>query len=118
MFFANSIIDIFDVGDLKFFFLVAKKVGSTKIEPKKISKKVRKSLQKRSIKNFYLTHKFVSKCIDDYRSEKLFLNNTFYFKSKLRSLRILHVTNFNEDTLFGMRCNPSCVYAKDFILSD
>jgi glycosyltransferase involved in cell wall biosynthesis len=58
--------------------------------------KVRKSLQKRSIQNFYLTHKFVSKCIDDYRSEKLFLNNTFYFKSKLRSLRILHVTNFNE----------------------
>ena len=58
--------------------------------------KIRKSLQKRSIKNFYLTHKFVSKCIDDYRSEKLFLNNSFYFKSKLRSLRILHVTNFNE----------------------
>jgi len=58
--------------------------------------KLRKSLQKRSIKNFYLTHEFVSKKIDDYRSEKLFLNKTFYFKSKLKNLRILHVTNFNE----------------------
>jgi glycosyltransferase involved in cell wall biosynthesis len=58
--------------------------------------KLRKSLQKRSIQNFYLTHEFVSKKIDDYRSEKLFLNKAFYFKSKLRNLRILHVTNFNE----------------------
>ena len=58
--------------------------------------KLRKSLQKRSIKNFYLTHEFVSKKIDDYRSEKLFLNKSFYFKSKLKNLRILHVTNFNE----------------------
>jgi glycosyltransferase involved in cell wall biosynthesis len=58
--------------------------------------KLRKSLQRRSIKNFYLTHEFVSKKIDDYRSEKLFLNKNFYFKSKLKNLRILHVTNFNE----------------------
>ena len=58
--------------------------------------KLRKSLQTKSIKNFYLTHKFVSKKIDDYRSEKLFLNKIFYYKSKLKSLRILHVTNFNE----------------------
>ena len=58
--------------------------------------KLRKSLQKRSIQNFYLTHEFVSKKIDDYRSEKLYLNKSFYFKSKLKNLRILHVTNFNE----------------------
>ena len=58
--------------------------------------KLRKSLQKRSIQNFYLTHEFVSKKIDDYRSEKLYLTKTFYFKSKLKNLRILHVTNFNE----------------------
>ena len=58
--------------------------------------KVRKSLQKKSIQNFYLTHKFVCKKIDDYRSEKLFLNKTFFMKSSLKSLRILHVTNFNE----------------------
>ena len=60
------------------------------------NKKIRQSLQKKSIKNFYLTHKNVSKKIDDYRSEKLFLNKLFYFKSKLKNLRILHVTNFNE----------------------
>ena len=58
--------------------------------------KVRKSLQKKSIQNFYLTHKFVCEKIDDYRSEKLFLNKTFFMKSSLKSLRILHVTNFNE----------------------
>ena len=57
---------------------------------------MRQSLQRRSIQNFYLTHEFVSKKIDDYRSEKLYLTKTFYFKSKLKNLRILHVTNFNE----------------------
>ena len=59
-------------------------------------KKTRKDLQKKSIQNFYLTHKYVSKKIDDYRSEKLFLEKSFYIKSSLKSLRILHVTNFNE----------------------
>ena len=58
--------------------------------------KLRKSLQSRSIKNFYLTHKYVSQKIDDYRSEKLSLGKTFYLKSKNKKLRILHVTNFNE----------------------
>ena len=57
---------------------------------------LRKSLQKRSIENFYLTHKFVSDKIDKYRSEKLYLNKNIFVKSKLKSLRILHVTNFNE----------------------
>ena len=60
------------------------------------NKKNRESLQKKSINNFYLTHKFVSNKIDNYRSEKLFLKNNFFVKSKLRNLRILHVTNFNE----------------------
>jgi len=60
------------------------------------NKKDRISLQQKSINNFYLTHKFVSKKIDDYRSEKLFLKNYFFIKSKLKNLRILHVTNFNE----------------------
>ena len=60
------------------------------------NKKLREDLQKKSIKNFYLTHKFVSQKIDSYRSEKLFLNKTFYLKQKRKSLRILHVTNFNE----------------------
>ena len=60
------------------------------------NRKVREDLQKKSIKNFYLTHKFVSKKIDNYRSEKLYLSKTFYLKQKNKSLRILHVTNFNE----------------------
>jgi glycosyltransferase involved in cell wall biosynthesis len=58
--------------------------------------KLRRNLQERSIRNFYLTHKFVSNNIDDYRSEKLYLKKNFFIKSKLKSLRILHVTNFNE----------------------
>ena len=58
--------------------------------------KLRKNLQTRSINNFYLTHKFVSSNIDNYRSEKLYLKKKFFLKSKLKSLRILHVTNFNE----------------------
>ena len=57
---------------------------------------LRRNLQERSIRNFYLTHKFVSNNIDDYRSEKLYLKKNFFIKSKLKSLRILHVTNFNE----------------------
>ena len=59
-------------------------------------KRNRVSLQKKSINNFYLTHKFVSKKIDNYRSEKLFSKKNFFTKPKLKNLRILHVTNFNE----------------------
>ncbi len=55
---------------------------------------LRKKLQVLSIKNFYLTHKFVSDLIDNYRAEKIFYKKIFT-KKKL-SLRILHVTNFNE----------------------
>ncbi len=55
----------------------------------------RKNYQKKSIKNFYLTHKFVSNNIDSYRSEKFKFSNLFNIKKDL-SLRILHVTNFNE----------------------
>ena len=57
---------------------------------------LRANLQKLSIKNFYLTHKFVSSLIDNYRSEKLFLKKNIHVKTKKRNLRILHVTNFNE----------------------
>ena len=60
------------------------------------NEKLRKQLQTNSVKNFYLTHQYVSKKIDDYRSEKLFLKKTFFTKKRLKNLRILHVTNFNE----------------------
>ena len=55
----------------------------------------RHELQKKSIRNFYLTHKFVSSIIDNYRDEKFKYLNLFNVKKNI-SLRILHVTNFNE----------------------
>ena len=57
---------------------------------------IRKNLQKLSIKNFYLTHKFVTNNIDTYRSEKLQRLNEFYVPKNKSRLRILHITNFNE----------------------
>jgi len=57
---------------------------------------VRKKLQKFSIQNFNLTHDFVTKKIDNYRSEKLEKVNSFNTKKNLNNLRILHITNFNE----------------------
>ena len=57
--------------------------------------KKRLEYQSKSIKNFYLTHNFVSKNIDSYRDEKFKYVNLFNVK-KNPSLRILHVTNFNE----------------------
>ncbi len=60
------------------------------------NEKLRKKLQNLSIKNFYLTHKFITKMIDDYRDEKLQLNKSFYIKKIKKTLRILHITNFNE----------------------
>ena len=60
------------------------------------NKLIRHNLQKKSIKNFYLTHKFVSKKIDDYRFEKINSINRFHTQKKIKNLRILHITNFNE----------------------
>ena len=57
---------------------------------------LRKKLQSLSIKNFYLTHKFVSSEIDNYRTEKFYFRKKIFLKAKERNLRILHVTNFNE----------------------
>ena len=58
--------------------------------------KLRKSLQKKSLENFYLTHEFVTKNIDNYRQEKLQSINKFFVKRNKSILRILHITNFNE----------------------
>ena len=58
--------------------------------------KARNRLQTLSIKNFYLTHNFISHKIDEYRAEKLNFNKNIFLKLKRKSLRILHVTNFNE----------------------
>ena len=56
----------------------------------------RKKLQRLSIENFYLTHKFVTKMIDDYRDEKLYKSKNIFIKKQNPNLRILHITNFNE----------------------
>ena len=56
----------------------------------------RVKLQKLSLKNFFLTHEYVSKTIDNYRDEKFRHLKIFYTKKSLHPLRILHVTNFNE----------------------
>jgi glycosyltransferase involved in cell wall biosynthesis len=57
----------------------------------------RLKIQKLSVKNFYLSHSYVAKKIDKYRSD-LFKKQNFYlnFKREKPKLKILHVTNFNE----------------------
>ena len=61
------------------------------------NKKKLKILQKKSYGNFFLTNKYISKKIDNYRSDLLNgnmnLNNNKVLKSKLK---IIHITNFNE----------------------
>jgi len=59
------------------------------------NKKKRTKLQLLSLKNFYLTHSYISKLIDKIRDQKSKLIKKFNIKKKI-SLRILHVTNFNE----------------------
>ena len=60
------------------------------------NKKFLRYLQSQSIKNFYLTDKYISNKIDNYREQitktLLFKNN----KKTLSKLKILHITNFNE----------------------
>ena len=57
---------------------------------------IRKNLQRLSIENFYLTHKFVTKLMDDYRSEKISYLKKINTTKPIKNLRILHITNFNE----------------------
>ena len=58
--------------------------------------KLRNDLQKSSIRNFYLTHNFVTNLIDNYRDEKISSISKFNTKKNYKNLRILHITNFNE----------------------
>tara|TARA_A100001011_G_scaffold218483_1_gene226448 strand:+ start:2404 stop:4533 length:2130 start_codon:yes stop_codon:yes gene_type:complete len=57
---------------------------------------LRKKYQKLSIKNFYLSHKYISDLIDSYRFEKINKISQFFTKKNIKNLRILHITNFNE----------------------
>lgn len=59
-------------------------------------KSLRKKIQKLSIQNFYLTHEYVTKMIDEYRDIKLKFHTGFFTRKSILNLRILHITNFNE----------------------
>jgi len=59
------------------------------------NKKKRENLQRLSLKNFYLSHSYVSKMIDQVRDQSFKIIKKFNIKKKI-SLRVLHVTNFNE----------------------
>ncbi len=65
------------------------------IESLILNEKKRKNLQNLSLKNFFLSHKYVSKLIDDIRDQKN-INNIYFLNKNKKTLRILHVTNFNE----------------------
>jgi glycosyltransferase involved in cell wall biosynthesis len=60
-------------------------------------KKKLKILQKKNYKNFYLTHEYVGKLIDNHRKKNLddSIINLFNIKKK-KILKIIHVTNFNR----------------------
>ena len=57
---------------------------------------LRKKLQYLSYKNFFLTHKYVSKLIDKIRQQRDISKPNIYKDILNKSLRILHITNFNE----------------------
>ena len=80
--------------------IILKKVSSkeiyNEIENLIKDKKQRNLLQNLSYKNFFLTHKYVTKLIDKIRDQKLLFSKKIYLEKKKRSLRILHITNFNE----------------------
>jgi len=65
------------------------------IEDLILNQQTRKKYQQLSYKNFYLSHQYVSKKIDDVR-----FNLSRNFKTNIlnsrSNLRILHITNFNE----------------------
>ena len=65
----------------------------TSIEKLILDKSLRINLQKRSLKNFYLTNEFISKKIDIIRSN---LFEQPIKKVNQKNIKILHITNFNE----------------------
>ena len=66
------------------------------IESLILNKIKRKNIQDLSYKNFYLSHKYVARLIDDFRDTKLSPKKNYLVNNSVKNLRILHVTNFNE----------------------
>ncbi|MDC2997030.1 glycosyltransferase [Candidatus Pelagibacter sp.] len=65
------------------------------IEDLILNPKIRNKYQKLSLKNFYLSHQYVSSQIDNIRFNVLRISKPYISKSK-PNFRILHITNFNE----------------------
>ena len=65
------------------------------IEDLILNPKIRRKYQELSLKNFYLSHQYVSSQIDNIRFNFLKINRPYILNSK-SNLRILHITNFNE----------------------
>ncbi len=62
-----------------------------------LDKKKLLEIQKKSYSNFFLTHKYVSKIIDNLRAIILNANKIVLFHiRKQKSFKIIHITNFNE----------------------
>ena len=53
-------------------------------------------LQTQSLKNFYLTDKFISDKIDNYRNILDQPSKLNFFNNQKKKVKILHITNFNE----------------------
>tara|TARA_Y100001970_G_C14240061_1_gene864346 strand:+ start:375 stop:2510 length:2136 start_codon:yes stop_codon:yes gene_type:complete len=60
------------------------------------NKKYRINLQRLSLKNFFLTHKYISNQIDKIRDSKNNIIKNITIKKEIKNFRILHITNFNE----------------------
>ncbi len=59
-------------------------------------KKSLKYFQTESYKNFYLTDKFIVNKIDNYRKEISENIQNLNYQKKIKKIKILHITNFNE----------------------
>ena len=60
-------------------------------------KRLMLNLQKNSLKNFFLTNEFITKKIDNYRSDIIYKKfKTIELKKSSSKLKIIHITNFNE----------------------
>ena len=77
--------------------IILKKVDkinlSNEVEKLINNKKLLLKKQKDNIKNFFLTHKYVSTLIDNVRQQ--YLTKILKFIYKQKNLKIMHITNFN-----------------------
>ena len=78
--------------------IILKKLTSEEIynEVKKLIRNPKKlrTIQKNNYKSFLFDHKYISKLIDNIRSELLPINNVFIKKNRI--YKIMHITNFND----------------------